>query len=277
MAAMKSRKQRTDRRFGSIRLRRAAWIAAAWIAAACAAVPLMAQETESAPAIPTKNLLAIVREGGVLMIPIGACSFVFVVFLLERCFSLRRSRVVPRPFVKRFLEMLADRQLDRATALTLCDENRSPVSSVFAAAVKKWGRPAVEVEQAVLDEGERVANHLRRFVRLFNGIATVTPLMGLLGTVLGMIQSFNMIASAAAMGRPELLAGGISVALITTAAGLTVAIPALTAYLWFVGRVDRFVIEIDSLSQEVVESIAGDRAVESGAKSAEKGLGKRAA
>ncbi|MBM3999189.1 MAG: MotA/TolQ/ExbB proton channel family protein [Planctomycetes bacterium] len=274
---MKSRKQRTDRRFGSIRLRRAAWIAAAWIAAACAAVPLMAQETESAPAIPTKNLLAIVREGGVLMIPIGACSFVFVVFLLERCFSLRRSRVVPRPFVKRFLEMLADRQLDRATALTLCDENRSPVSSVFAAAVKKWGRPAVEVEQAVLDEGERVANHLRRFVRLFNGIATVTPLMGLLGTVLGMIQSFNMIASAAAMGRPELLAGGISVALITTAAGLTVAIPALTAYLWFVGRVDRFVIEIDSLSQEVVESIAGDRAVESGAKSAEKGLGKRAA
>jgi len=277
MAAMNSRKQRTDRRFGSIRLRRAAWIAAAWIAAACAAVPLMAQETESAPAIPTKNLLAIVREGGVLMIPIGACSFVFVVFLLERCFSLRRSRVVPRPFVKRFLEMLADRQLDRATALTLCDENRSPVSSVFAAAVKKWGRPAVEVEQAVLDEGERVANHLRRFVRLFNGIATVTPLMGLLGTVLGMIQSFNMIASAAAMGRPELLAGGISVALITTAAGLTVAIPALTAYLWFVGRVDRFVIEIDSLSQEVVESIAGDRAVESGAKSAEKGLGKRAA
>jgi biopolymer transport protein ExbB len=221
--------------------------------------PAEAARGEDAEAtIPTRNLLEVVRDGGVLMIPIGASSFVFCVFLFERCISLRRGRVVPAPFVRRFLQQLKDGQLDRVTALALCEENRSPVAEVFAAAVKKWGRPAVEVEQAVIDEGERVANGLRRHLRLFNGISTVTPLLGLLGTVLGMISAFNAIAAADAMGRPGLLASGISIALITTAAGLTVAIPALIAYLWFVGRVDRLIIEIDALAQQAVACIAGD-------------------
>src|SRR5690606_36336462 len=156
-------------------------------------------------------------------------------------FSLRRARVVPGPFVRLFIQQLRERKLDRASALKLCEENKSPVAVVFAAAIKKWGRPGVEVEQAIIDEGERVVSSLRRYLRLFNGIATLSPLLGLLGTVFGMIRSFNTIATADAMGRPELLAGGISEALITTAAGLSVAIPALTAYLWFLGRVDRLI------------------------------------
>ena len=107
----------------------------------------------------------------------------------------------------------------------------------------------MEVEQAVLDSGERVANGLRRYLRLFHGISTISPLLGLLGTVLGMINSFNTVASADAMGRPELLASGISQALLTTAAGLLVAIPALVAHLYFVGRVARLLMEIDALGQ----------------------------
>ncbi|HRX81345.1 MAG TPA: MotA/TolQ/ExbB proton channel family protein, partial [Pirellulaceae bacterium] len=98
----------------------------------------------------------------------------------------------------------------------------------------------------------------RAYIRLFNGISTISPLLGLLGTVLGMIRAFNAIATADAMGRPELLAGGISQALLTTAAGLSVAIPALIAYLFFVGRVDKLVVEIDSLGQQLVALIAGD-------------------
>lgn len=226
--------------------------------------------------IPTRNLLGIIRDGGVLMIPLGLCSFVYCVFLFERLISLRRGRVVPRPFVKRFLQQLREGQIDRATALNLCNENRSPVAEVFAAAVKKWGRPAVEVEQAVIDEGERVNNNLRRYLRLFNGISTVSPLLGLLGTVFGMISSFNAIATANAMGRPELLAGGIAEALITTAAGLTIAIPALITYLWFVGKVDRLVMEIDSLSQQVVECVSADAAHEPATRP-DKGTGKRSA
>jgi biopolymer transport protein ExbB len=213
-------------------------------------------------AIPTKNLLEVFHEGGVLMYPIALCSFVLLVFVFERAIVLRRGRVIPRPFVKRFLQQLGDGELDRDQARELCEKNRSPVSQVFAAALKKWGRPSVEVEQAILDAGERVTNNLRRYLRMLNGISTVSPLLGLLGTVFGMIESFNTIAASDAMGRAELLAGGISQALLTTAAGLTVAIPALLAYLFFVGRVDSLIMEIDALGQELVDIISAEAQTE---------------
>jgi biopolymer transport protein ExbB len=132
------------------------------------------------------------------------------------------------------------------------------VAEVFAAAVRKWGRPAVEVEQAIIDAGERVTNGLRRYLRVINGVATVSPLLGLLGTVVGMIRAFNSIATSDALGRPELLATGISEALLTTAAGLSVAIPALIFYLFFVSRVDRLIIDIDTLGQELVGAISAE-------------------
>ncbi len=209
-------------------------------------------------AIPTKNLLQVIRDGGPLMLPIGVCSFILLVFVFERTIALRRGRVIPRPFVRRFLEQIREGQLDRDAAAELCEENGSPVAKVFAGAVNKWGRPSVEVEQAIIDTGERVTNGLRAYLRLFNGISTISPLLGLLGTVLGMIRAFNAIATADAMGRPELLAAGISQALLTTAAGLSVAIPALIAYLVFVGRVDKLVMEIDALGQQLVSLIAAD-------------------
>jgi len=208
--------------------------------------------------IPTKNLLQVVQEAGLLIIPIGVCSFVLLVFVFERAISLRHGRVIPRPFVRRFLEQLREGKLTQDEAMARCEENRSPVAEVFAAAVKKWGKSSVEVEQAIIDAGERVSNGLRRYLRLFNGISTISPLLGLLGTVVGMIRAFNAIATADAMGRPELLAAGISQALLTTAAGLTVAIPALIVYLFFVGRVDRLIIKIDTLGQQVVNLIAAD-------------------
>jgi len=208
--------------------------------------------------IPMKNLLQVLRDGGPLMIPIGLCSVILLVFVFERSISLRRGRVIPRPFVKRFLQQLRDGQLSPESALDLCEKNRSPVAEVFAAAIRKWGRPAVEVEQAIIDAGERVTNELRKYLRVINGVATITPLMGLLGTVLGMIQTFNTIAVGDAMGRPEMLAGGIGQALLTTAGGLCVAIPSLIAYLYFVGRVDRLITDIDGLGQRIVDLIAAD-------------------
>ena len=223
---------------------------------------------ESAPAsvapvsqgdlIPQRNLFQIIQAGGILMIPIIFCSFITLVFVFERAIALRRGRVIPRPFVKRFLHQLHDGQLDRDRALSLCEENGSPVAGVFAAAVRKWGRPAVEVEQAVLDAGERASNGLRKYVRVFNAVSTISPLLGLLGTVFGMIKAFNDISTSDAMGRPELLSRGISEALITTAAGLSIAIPALVCYLFFLSRVDQLIIELDALGQEVVAAISAE-------------------
>lgn len=230
------------------------------VRAQSAAAPTTAGvEPAAAPqTIPSKNLWQVIQAGGILMLPIGFCSVLMTVFVFERLLALRKGRVVPRPFIKRFLHQLIDGQLDRDRALKLCLENGSPTAEVFAAAVRKWGKPAVEVEQAVLDEGERTVNSLRRYLRVFNGVSTISPLLGLLGTVFGMIRAFNDIAGSDAMGRPELLAGGISEALITTAAGLTVAIPALTLYLFFVSRVDQLIVEIDALGQEIVRLVSAE-------------------
>ena len=196
-------------------------------------------------AIPTKNLWRIMIEGGWAMWPLAFCSFSMVTFFFERLVSLRRGRVIPRPFTKRVLEQIREGHLDREQALALCEENRSAVAQAFAGAVRSWGRPTVEVEQAFLDAGERATNRLRRCLRVFHAISTIGPLLGLLGTVAGIIEAFNAVAGANALGRPELLAGGISKALLTTAFGLIVAIPSLTLYHLFVGRVDQFIMEID--------------------------------
>ena len=208
--------------------------------------------------IPTRNLLQMFHDGGLMMYPIALCSFVLTVFSFERFISLRSGRVIPRPFVKRLIEQLHQQQIDREEALELCERNPSPIAAIMTAAVKKYGRPAVEVEQAVLDAGERESNLLRRNMRLLNAISNVSPLLGLLGTVLGMIQAFNDIANAQAMGRPDLLAGGISQALLTTAAGLLVAIPAYLIYMFFLGRTDKLVMEMDSYAQRLVEVVSAE-------------------
>jgi biopolymer transport protein ExbB len=208
--------------------------------------------------IPTRDLWDIIQDGGLLMIPLGVCSLLLVTLIFERMISLRRGRIIPRPFVRRFLEQIRNGELDREGALQLCEESGSPVATVFAGAVRKWGRPAVEVEQAIIDSGERATNGLRRYLRIFNGIATISPLLGLLGTVVGMIRAFNAIATSDAMGRPELLANGISQALLTTAAGLSVAIPALIFYMYFVSRVVRLIIDIDALGQNLVNVISAE-------------------
>jgi biopolymer transport protein ExbB len=199
------------------------------------------------------------QAGGPMMWPIAACSVVVVAFAFERQVMLRRRRVIPRDFVKRFLEHLEGGQLERTGAMALCEQNGSPIAQVFAHGVRKWGKPSVEVEQAIIDGGERQVNQLRKHLRVLNTIATVSPLMGLLGTVWGMIVCFNDIATKpAAMGKTDDLAVGIGMALVATAGGLCVAIPALILYMYLAGRVDAVVMEMDFLAQKVVHLISAE-------------------
>ena len=207
-------------------------------------------------AIPTGNLLSTIRDGGILMVPLIGCSFLLAAFGFERLVSLRWNRVVPKPFVSRFIEQIQAGGLSRGEALDACEENGSPAARVFSAAVRRWGRPAVEIEQAALDACEREVNQLRRYRRVFNGIATVGPLLGLLGTVFGLIRSFNDVAGAGAMGRPDLLARGFGEALITTAMGLLVAIPAMVLHWVFTSRVDRLAMRLDEVCQQVIDEIS---------------------
>jgi biopolymer transport protein ExbB len=226
-------------------------------APASAAEPLPADTPPASDTlIPTGNLLATIRDGGILMVPLLGCSFALAVFGIERLVNLRTGRVVPRLFVSRFIEQLQTRQISRGEALDACEENGSPAAKVFAAAIRRWGRPAVEIEQAAIDACEREVNHLRRYRRVFNGISTVGPLLGLLGTVFGLIRSFNDVASAGAMGRPDLLARGFGEALITTAMGLLVAIPAMVLHWFFTSRVDRLAMRLDETCQQVIDEIS---------------------
>lgn len=116
----------------------------------------------------------------------------------------------------------------------------------------------LEIEQAVIDAGDRVADGLRRFLRVFHAISNVAPLIGLLGTVLGMIDGFEAMSSQEAVGRPDMLASGISTALITTAGGLSVAIPAYLAYMYFSSKSDKYLHEIDKLCQKVIDCISAE-------------------
>jgi len=175
--------------------------------------------------------------------------------------------VIPRPFVRRFTECVEDGQLSYDEATEICKDFDCPVAEVFRAAVRRWGRPMFEIEQAVMDAGDRVSDSLRRFLRVFHAISNVAPLLGLLGTVLGMIQAFEVISAQESIGRPEMLASGISTALLTTAGGLTVAIPAYLAYMYFSSKSDRYLGEIDKLCQRVIDSISAEGLENTGSRS----------
>jgi len=223
-----------------------------------ASAPAEPAQPPAQQVISTHNLARAMVDGGPLMIALAFCSLLVITFVLERAINLRRGRIIPKPFVTRMLEQIGDGEMDRGQALELCEQNGSPIAQVFAGAVRKWGRPSVEVEQAAIDAGERAANQLRRYLRVFYGVANVGPLLGLMGTVLGMIETFNAIAAHDALGRAELLAGGIAKALLNTAGGLAVAIPASIFYVVFLSRVDRLIMDIDGLSSQLVNLISGE-------------------
>lgn len=196
------------------------------------------------------------------IIPFGIATFIAVWFTAERLVVLRRGRVIPKPFVKRFLALLESDELEPQQALEICENNGSPIAQIFAHGIRKWGKPSVEVEQAIIDGGERQVSALRKHLRVINGVSTVTPLLGLLGTVWGMLMSFDRIAEQGAMGNTEQLAAGIALALVTTVAGLLIAIPSLVAYLYLNGRVDSLVMDMDLLSQRVVHCVSAEAIVD---------------
>ena len=213
--------------------------------------------------LPT-NLIEIAQALGGWLVPFLIATLIALWFSTERLVVLRRGRVIPKPFVERFLSHLQDRTISKDEALQVCEENGSPVAMVFAHGVRKWGKPSVEVEQAIIDGGERQVASLRSHLRVINGVATVTPLLGLLGTVWGMIDAFNATAIEGAMGNTTVLASGIALALLTTAAGLIVAIPSLIIYMYLSGRVDSLVMDMDDLSQSVVHAISAEALAERG-------------
>ena len=205
----------------------------------------------------------IVLAGGPFMWPIILCSVIAGAIVLERLWTLQQRRVVPADLTRRIWALVEAGQVTDKVVAAL--QGNSPLGRLLAAGLANRHRPRSVMMERLEDEGRHVAHDLDRFLNTLGTIAGVTPLMGLLGTVMGIIKAFNAIY-AGGLGDPRLLSGGISEALITTAAGLCVAIPSYIAYRYLRGRVDGFVVQME---RDVVRfADALNERLENGAESA---------
>lgn len=194
----------------------------------------------------------IVRAGGPIMWPIILCSVVAAAIILERMWTLQDKRVLPGDLVQKIWALVEANQINDKIIAAL--EQNSPLGKVLAAGLANRHRPREVIMERLEDAGRHVVHELERFLNTLGTIAGVSPLLGLLGTVTGIIKAFNAI-QAGGMGDPRALSGGIAEALITTAAGLVVAIPALIAYRYLRGRVDRIVIAMEKDAIRLADAV----------------------
>lgn len=200
----------------------------------------------------------IFKAGGPVMWPILLCSITALAIVLERFWTLQAKRVIPRDLTSKVWKLVETRTLtDRhVTAL----EQNSPLGRVLAAGLANRHRGRDVLKEAVEDTGRHVVHELERFLNTLGTVAVVSPLLGLLGTVTGIINAFNAITTQG-VGDPRVLSGGIGEALITTAAGLIVAIPALVAYRYLRGKVDALVIDMEKEAMKLVQALDRSRPV----------------
>jgi biopolymer transport protein ExbB len=213
-------------------------------------------EREAEPPIPAPdepkriNLLGLLLKGRWLMLPIGLMSLLVVAVGAERFLGLRRRKVIPSRLVAGLNRLAREPEgFDPRKAYKLCRQYPSAASTVVETMLLKVGRPLGELDHAVQQVSQREADRLHSGVRWLNLAATVSPLLGLLGTVWGMIEAFFRTATVAVevQNRAQLLAGGIWTALVTTFAGLAVAIPAAVLAHYFEGRILRLFRDLDEL------------------------------
>jgi biopolymer transport protein ExbB len=197
-------------------------------------------------------MLEIVQAGGWLMAPIIACSVIAVAIVLERLWTLQRKRVLPANLERQVAQWIQNNELDAQRVQLLYQS--SPLGQVLASGLAYRHATRDVLKEAVEDAGRHVVHELERFLNPLGTIAAISPLLGLLGTVSGMIRAFTAITSQG-VGNPTVLAGGIAEALITTAAGLIVAIPALIAYRYLRGRIDALVVMIEKESIRFIEGL----------------------
>src|SRR5260221_1377393 len=194
----------------------------------------------------------IVQAGGRVMWPIILCSITAAAIILERLWSLQDKRVLPQELPQRVWQLIEANQINDKVIAAL--EQNSPLGKLLATGLANRHRPREILMERLEDTGRHVVHELERFLNTLCTIAGVSPLLGLLGTVGGIIKAFNAI-NAGGTGDPRMLSGGIAQALITTAAGLCVAIPALIAYRYLRGRVDRIVIEMEKDAIQLADAL----------------------
>lgn len=204
-------------------------------------------------------MFELLKAGGILMVPILACSILALAIILERFWTLRVSRVAPPQTINELWRWIKKKELNGRKLKAL--QGSSPLGRILAGGLvnAKHGREIMK--ESIEHEASQVIHDLERFLNPLGTVATITPLLGLLGTVIGMIKVFAEI-QLAGVGDAGNLAGGISEALITTASGLSVAIPALICHRYFIRRVDELVVSMEQEAIKLVEVVHGDREID---------------
>ena len=197
-------------------------------------------------------MVEIVKAGGWLMAPIILCAIIAMGIILERFWTLQQKRVIPQDLTSKVWGWVKKDQLDHKQIQTL--HQGSPLGQILAAGLINRDRDRTVLKDSIEDTGRHVVHELERYLEMLGTVAAISPLLGLLGTVLGMVEVFTDITTHG-VGNPATLAGGIATALITTAAGLTVAIPALIGYRYYRTRVDTLVVDMEKEAIKLVEAL----------------------
>ncbi len=215
----------------------------------------------AAPASSTEaampSLWDLAVQGGWFMIPIAIASVITIAFTCERIFGLRRSRVLPRALVEKLRSILAEGNIDPRKLWSASAEHPSPLANLVKSAVLKAGRPHAEVERSVEDAVQRETGDMTRNLRPINVVASIAPLLGLLGTVQGMIMAFMVTSTTSSTGtaKAQELAHGIYTALVTTFAGLTVAVISVVLANFLEGRIERLLLQMEGIFLDLLPQL----------------------
>ena len=201
-------------------------------------------------------MFELIHAGGFLMWPIIACSIMSMAIISERFWSLRESKIAPPNLVANVWQWHKSDKLDSKRIQAL--RQNSPLGMILAAGLLNRKHSREVMKESIEEVGRLVAHSLERFLNTLGTISSITPLLGLLGTVIGMIKVFTVITSQG-IGDPSVLSEGISEALLTTAAGLSVAIPSLMFYRYFREKVDDLVVTMEQEALKMVEVMHGIR------------------
>ena len=204
-------------------------------------------------------MLEMVQAGGWLMVPILLCSVIAAGICVERIWTLQIARVAPRNLLAQVWAQVKKSEIDPQKLRDL--RGASPLGQIFAAGIDNARHGREIMKESMEEAADAVMHELERYLTPLGTIASISPLLGLLGTVVGMIKVFTVLMLEGA-GNANVLAGGISQALITTAAGLGIAIPALMFHRYFVRRVDDLVVTMEQESSKLVEIMHGERELE---------------
>ncbi|MFW5426676.1 MAG: MotA/TolQ/ExbB proton channel family protein [Methylophagaceae bacterium] len=201
-------------------------------------------------------MLEFFNAGGWMMYPLLISSILAIGIIAERFWSLQSKRIAPPELITQIWQWLRFDQVDKQHVIAL--QNSSPLGQILAAGLISRNSSREITKENIEDIGRHVTLSLEKNLNTLGTIAAITPLMGLLGTVIGMIKVFAVITTEG-VGNPETLAGGISVALTTTATGLLVAIPTLIFYRYFRGKVNHLVVDMEEQAMKLIEILHGDR------------------